>query len=443
MDAKEVYKLVDGIFAKTGFTLLYLVIALAVCIVAVGVLVYIFKRDKFSAFVKYAVGITAGVALCALTLLTYLKWEAIKLNPNVDMNTYGLVFYPVLTELIIAVAGMIAILVCSLFNKKASKIAGIATAVLLLGGFIAIMVELTKYFNLVSDYYENFNLAGLAVSAVVFMVLIAVIYFIGDKRIISDTRSIVYGAISIAMSFALSYIKLFEMPQGGSLTLASLLPLMIYCCMFGTRRGTIVCLIYGVLQAVQDPWIIHPMQFLLDYPLAFGMIGISGIFIEKGVFKGNKQVIGFALGAIIAVTGRYICHVLSGVFAFAEYSNVSSAFVYSLTYNSFAFIDLAIALGAGIVLFLSKAFVSQMTKSSDLGKKETETPVSEVNLSQDEDDGFVYLDDIKASREQDVKDSNDKDSNDKDGDDKSSGEGNKTDNANGEIDKNNTYSDDV
>ena len=399
MTAKEVYKLVDGIFEKTGFTLLYLVVALLAAFIAVGLLVYFFRRDKFSNFVKYAIGIIAGVALCASVLLIYLKWEAIKLNPSVDMATYGLVFYPVLVELILAVVGMIAIMICSLFSKKAVRIAGISTAALLLGGFIAIMVEVTKYFNIVSEYYEYFNLTGLTVSAVVFMVLIGIIYFLGDKRNISDTRSIVYGAISIAMSFALSYIKLFEMPQGGSLTFASLLPLMIYCCMFGTRRGTIACLIYGVLQAVQDPWIIHPMQFLLDYPLAFGMVGISGIFVEKNVFKFKgklerfNSVFGFACGAIIAIVGRYICHVLSGIFAFAEYSNMSSALVYSLTYNSFAFIDLAIALAAGIVLFLSRSFVAQMAKSGDVGKKVQSAPAQEI---EEEDDGFVYLDDVKA-----------------------------------------------
>jgi len=380
MDSEAIYKLVDGIFERSGFALLYLVIALTVGIIAVGLLVYFFKREKFSAFVKYAIGIAAGVALAALTLMTYLKWEAIKLDPDVDVKTYGLVFYPILAELIIAVVGMIAILISSLFGKKAGRIAGISTAVLLLGGFIAIMVELTKYFKLVSDYYANFNLVGLVVSAVVFAVLIAVIYFLGDRRGFSDTRSIVFGAISIALSFALSYIKFFEMPQGGSLTLASLLPLMIYCCMFGTRRGVIACLIYGVLQAIQDPWIIHPMQFLLDYPLAFGMIGISGIFIEKRVFKGKKRVIGFALGAIIAVVGRYLCHVLSGVFAFAEYADRSSALVYSLTYNSFAFVDMIIAIAAGSMLFASKSFTAQMDKSSDLaGKNDAEAIIEEAD----------------------------------------------------------------
>jgi len=195
------------------------------------------------------------------------------------------------------------------------------------------------------------------------------------------------------------------MPQGGSLTFASLLPLMIYCCMFGTRRGVVACLIYGVLQAVQDPWIIHPMQFLLDYPLAFGMIGVSGIFIEKNVFKftGKKQrlnqILGFTCGALVAVVGRYVCHVCTGVFAFHTWADLvtySSVTVYSMAYNSFAFADMAVALGAGIMMLMSKAFVTQMTRSGDIGKASIKAPVQEI---EEEDDGFVYLDDIKAEKE--------------------------------------------
>ena len=107
---------------------------------------------------------------------------------------------------------------------------------------------------------------------------------------------------------------------------------MIYCCMFGTRRGLIVCTLYGAMQALQDPYIIHPMQFLLDYPLAFCLIGVSGIFMEKGVFK-NHKILAFLLGGVIAVVLRYACHVCSGVFAFADYADLekySSAAAYSL-----------------------------------------------------------------------------------------------------------------
>lgn len=388
----------DVLFEKLGFAILYLAVAFVGLAIVIGALVYFFKRDKFADFKKYFIGIAAGIALCALTVLTFIKVE-----DGIDKKDYALVFYPILVEIVIAVVGMVAILICSLFNKKAVKIAGITTGVLLLGGFIAMMVEMSKYYDLTGNLGrgDDFSLAGLTVSAVIFMALIVAFYFLGDKRNISDTRAIVYGAISIAMSFALSYIKLVELPQGGSITLASLLPLIIYCCMFGTRRGTIACLIYGVLQAIQDPWIIHPMQFLLDYPLAFGMIGVSGIFVEKGVFrfKGKlqrfNQMFGFLSGALIAVIGRFICHVLSGIFAFTSYGNINAALAYSLGYNSFAFIDLAIVLGVGIVLFLSKAFTTQMAKSSDIGN--VVTTEEKEDIGYDDDDDFIYPDDIREA----------------------------------------------
>lgn len=393
----------EKLFHDTSFVLLYLAIALVGGIIITGALVYFFKKDKLSVFKKYVIGIATGFAICAFTLMTYLKAEGNKLD-GTPMN--NMLFIPIMVEIAIVIAGMVAILICSLFTKKAVRIASITTGVLLIGGFIAIMVEMSKYFEIEGTPYDA-NTVGLIVTAIVFMALIAVIYFLGDKRNISDTRSIVYGAVAIALSFALSYIKFFEMPQGGSLTFASLLPLMIYCCMFGTRRGVIACLIYGVLQAIQDPWIIHPMQFLLDYPLAFGMIGVSGIFVEKGVFKfkGKMQrfnkVFGFALGAIIAVIGRYICHVCTGVFAFhtwADLATYSSVTVYSMAYNSFAFADMAISLTAGIMLFMSNAFVTQMAKSGDIGKAVTE-PAPQIPDEEEEDDGFVYLDDLKKQEE--------------------------------------------
>ncbi|UKI21074.1 MAG: energy-coupled thiamine transporter ThiT [Christensenella sp.] len=254
---------------------------------------------------------------------------------------------------------------------------------MLLGGFIATMVEMSIYYKDVKDYYPGANLVGMIVSAVVFMALLVIMWFVGDKRKVNDTRAIVYGAISIALSFALSYARLFKLPQGGSITFASLLPLMIYCCMFGTRRGLIVCTLYGVLQALQDPYIIHPMQFLLDYPLAFGLIGVSGIFMEKGIFK-NHKVVAFLLGGVIAVILRYACHVCSGVFAFADYADLEkydTAVAYSMAYNSFAFVDMAIALVAGSALFASKSFSATMVASGDLNKPEqTEERLVEEEL---------------------------------------------------------------
>ena len=359
---------------KLQYVALYLAVALVAAFIVVGLLVWFFKREKFNDYKKYAIGIATGFAITMVVVFAYVKFQC-----NID-DMQAKLFYHILATLITAVAGAIAMLVSSLFNDKAVKISFIVTAVAVLGCFIATMVLMAQYYGDVAEYYPNANLVGMIVSAVVFMALMVVMWFVGDKRKMSDTRSIVYGAISIALSFALSYARIFKLPQGGSVTFASLLPLMIYCCMFGTRRGLIVCTIYGVLQALQDPYIIHPMQFLLDYPLAFGLIGVSGIFMEKGVFK-DKKVVAFLLGGVIAVVLRYACHVCSGVFAFADYADLDkygTAIAYSLAYNSFAFVDMLIALVAGSVMFASKSFTALMQKSSDLNKAAEVAPLQEV-----------------------------------------------------------------
>ena len=367
---------IETLSDKLQFVALYLAVALVAAFIIVGLLVWFKRRDKFADFKKYVVGITTGFAVTMVVVFAYVKFQC---NIN-DMQAK--LFYPILATLITVVAGAIAMLVSSLFSNKAVKISFIVTAVLTLGCFIATMVLMSQYYGDIADYYPNANLVGMIVSAVVFMVMMVVMWFVGDKRKMSDTRSIVYGAISIALLLALSYAKLFKLPQGGSVTFASLLPLMIYCCMFGTRRGLIVCAIYGVLQALQDPFIIHPMQFLLDYPLAFGLIGVSGIFMEKGVFK-DKKVVAFLLGGVLAVVLRYACHVCSGVFAFADYADLDkydTAIAYSMAYNSFAFVDMLIALVAGSTLFASKSFAALMQKSSDVNK------AAEVKAEQPTDD---------------------------------------------------------
>ncbi len=377
MDIGQIY---DG----ARFVLLYTAVAMVAAIAIVGLLVFFFKRERFGDFKKYALGITAGAAVMAVVFMTYLNSKSILIE---DGGMSAMLFWPIMATIIVILAGLIAMLVCSLFGKTPVRVAGICTVVGAIGGLIAIIVEMTKYFSTVQAYYEEANVTGMVISAVILALVIVAIYLLGNKRKDSDTRAIVYGAIAIAMSFALSYARLARLPQGGSITFASLLPLMIYCCMFGTRRGVLVCLVYGLLQAVQNPWIIHPMQFLLDYPLAFGMIGISGLLFEKNVFKfkGGKML-AFVLGGIMAVLLRWTCHVLSGVFAFADpkvLATYGSYAAYSMAYNSFAFADMAIALAAGIMLFASRAFMSQFDRSV----KVSDAPTEYI----DEDDEFDAL----------------------------------------------------
>lgn len=171
-----------------------------------------------------------------------------------------------------------------------------------------------------------------------------------------ETKSLTYAAICIAMSFALSYVKFFSLPQGGSVTFASLLPLALYSYMFGTRKGVLAGVVYGLLQFVQSPQYYQTMQVLLDYPIAFGAIGLAGLGRNFKFLKGNTQL-EFVFGATIAVLFRYVAHVLSGYFVFytwAEWAGYSNALLYSLIYNTYTLVDLIVMAVVGVVALSSK-----------------------------------------------------------------------------------------
>ena len=362
--AEAVDSLFEGLTSQLGFAILYTVVALAVLGLAVALLMYRFRRDRLKDYAKVAFGVVAGLAIMATVLMAVVTFYQIN---NYDGGSPKELFQPILALVCVAIGGGCLMGIASFFNKFAVKVAAIITGAGLLGAFIAAMVLMTRYFETSqSEWYPSLSTTGLVVSMVIGILILGVAFFFGKKATFSDTRSIVYGAIAIAMSFALSYARFIHLPQGGSVTFASLLPLMIYCCMFGTRRGIVVCLIYGCLQALQDTYIIHPVQFLLDYPLAFGMIGVSGFFCERTPLKKNK-LIAFIVGAVIAVVLRYACHICSGVFAFADYADLETydtAIAYSFAYNSFTIVDLAIDLVAGILLLLSPAFRRQMDIAS-------------------------------------------------------------------------------
>ena len=135
---------------------------------------------------------------------------------------------------------------------------------------------------------------------------------------------------------------------------------MLYSYIFGVKRGVFVGFIYGILQSVQDPWIIHPAQFILDYPVAFACVGLAGLF--KKLPCKNPQI-KFAFGTILAGTFRFICHVLSGTFAFEAYAKGQNAFAYSLVYNLYVFIDAGLVVAVGVLLLSVRSFVKTVERA--------------------------------------------------------------------------------
>lgn len=150
----------------------------------------------------------------------------------------------------------------------------------------------------------------------------------------SKTQSVVEAALCIALAVAFSRLRLFRLPQGGSVTL-EIVPLLVYAIRWGLLKGIGAGAVAGLLQYVMGGYVVHPVQGLLDYPLAYAVLGLAAL-VRNHVF----------IGIFIAVGARIVCHVASGVFFFASYVPVGMhPLIYSLLYNgSFMAVNMVIAL---------------------------------------------------------------------------------------------------
>ncbi|MBO5328817.1 MAG: energy-coupled thiamine transporter ThiT [Clostridia bacterium] len=281
----------------------------------------------------------------------------------------AILFVPLLILLAVVAAGAVTLY----FKRSRAVIITVGSVALV--ALIATIVCLIVYYN--SGDAESVNGVQISsaesallyvFSALILVAIAAIAFFFGKtEQKDFDSKTIAFAAICIAMSFALSYVRVVKLPQGGSITIASLLPIMLFSYMFGVRKGVFVGFIYGLLQAIQDPWLVHPAQFLLDYPVAFAAIGVAGAFANVKALEKLPQV-KFALGAVLAGVLRFVSHIFSGVFAFSEYAAGVNPWAYSLGYNSFVFVDLAIVIVAGVLLFSSKSFNVTAKKYANRGE---------------------------------------------------------------------------
>lgn len=163
-----------------------------------------------------------------------------------------------------------------------------------------------------------------------------------------NAKLLAEGAIMIALAVLLGSIRLFKMPQGGSVTIGEMIPLILFALRHGSIKGMIVGGLYGALSALLSGYVVHPVQFLLDYPLGFAALGLAGIFSKD--FYNNQNIASVLLGSFIGVLFRLIAHVLSGVVFFAEYAGTQNPWIYSFIYNgSFLGVELLITV---IILFV-------------------------------------------------------------------------------------------
>lgn len=323
---------------------------------------FLLKKPKKTTFLKAALAFFTGYA-CVVAVVSLTLAFIDNANDGVFVT---ILFIPTIVLILAIATCILSLAYCK--NKKI-KTTIVCFAAL---SFIATIVCFSIHFlngdgaQLNGLKNSDVNTIGLLVSAITLTALIILVAFLTDKtKLTFTTRSLTYGGVSIAMSFALSYLRIVKMPQGGSITLASLLPVMIYAYMFGTKKGVLIGAVYGLLQSIQDPFIIHPAQFILDYPLAFCCVGLCGIFKNNAYFE-NKPRLQFCIGAAIGGVARLVMHFLAGVFAFSTFAGDQNPFIYSFVYQaSYILPDIAIVIAAGIFVFSSKNFVA-LTRSHDI-----------------------------------------------------------------------------
>ena len=183
------------------------------------------------------------------------------------------------------------------------------------------------------------------------------------------TRALTESAILIAMATILSLIKLYELPWGGSVTLASMLPLVIIGYRHGVKWGLMASLVYSILQMLlglgtisaaflpgddQMLWYKAVLMMILDYVLAFSLVGLSGLFRRHDTPSRS-----LVLGSLVGTSARFLMHFASGwilwgawassffeqfdetiggawgAFMVNTFSGQALAAVYSLIYNAF------------------------------------------------------------------------------------------------------------
>lgn len=158
-----------------------------------------------------------------------------------------------------------------------------------------------------------------------FSFLFFVFYFRKDEKIFS-TKALTYSAILLALGISANQIKFFSLPQGGSVTLFSMIFIVFIGYMFGLRVGLIAGITFGLLNLLIKPEVYTPVQAIIDYILAFGALGLSGFFANK------KDKLIFAY--LVSIIGRFVFAVFSGYVFFGSYAPEGwNPLLYSIWYN--------------------------------------------------------------------------------------------------------------
>jgi len=168
-----------------------------------------------------------------------------------------------------------------------------------------------------------------------------------------NLRALVESSLLVAIGFALSYITPFRLPWGGSVTPLSMLPILMIGLRHGLKWGILGGIVFACLQMLQQFWPPptgtiegYIAVVMLDYIVAFGVLGLSGLF------RGKK--FGLLYAAPLCLCLRYLSHFISGMVVWGIYADNMPVWLYSLTYNgSYMIPEILLTTIVGAVLCLT------------------------------------------------------------------------------------------
>ena len=183
-----------------------------------------------------------------------------------------------------------------------------------------------------------------------------------QKRSSTNLVTLTECAIMLALSFALSSAKLFEMPMGGSVTVASMLPVMLISIKYGVGTGLATCFVYSLTQLIQAlasanvfPYCETPTTLVLcilfDYVVPFTLLGLAGVFHKMKITKNTE--LNIYTGIIGVVVLRFLCHFITGVVIWGQWApDGMGKYLYSFLYNGgFLSLDFIICIVCAVLMF--------------------------------------------------------------------------------------------
>ena len=204
----------------------------------------------------------------------------------------------------------------------------------------------------------------ISVGAVVVLLTLIALFGIFRKKKNEkyDAKRIAFAGVCVASSFVLALIKFKPVQYGGSITLASFVPILLYAYVYGAGNGFIVGIIHGLLNFIESPYILTPATFVLDYLLAFAGVGLMGFFGKMPT--NNRSALPLVLGCVCVFTARFLAHLCSGMIFFLQDAvwvtlpnwAMGNAFIYSLVYQC-VYIPADAFIATMVLLFLKKCGV--------------------------------------------------------------------------------------